>query len=275
MGGLCGKKYPVAGRFFDVHKHVLLIGVLTQLKQKLPKLHFIDAHAGAGIYEFPKTDGAEGVHVNIDALLNANRNELTDQYIEIVRSCNNSLPLSNYPGSPVIAQKLLGPLDSISLIELNLDDCSKLSGLFETSSQISVEHGSAFDRVLKRLPEGKEGGAVLIDPDYIIAEDLTDTANLVIQCRNKWNAAVIMVSLPASDRYIISLLKDSGVKNMYLSDFEFVDESRSDQQVLLNKSRILLINPQFEIIETLESALSQLAASLPGSVKAKSNIKAI
>lgn len=280
MSGLCSKKYPVVGSFFNVHKHVVLTGVLTQLKKNLPSLHFIDAHAGAGLYELPKTKAVGCGSVNVETLLKTNSNELTEKYIEIVRSCNNALPLVHYPGSPVIAQKLLGSVDVMSLIELNLEDYSQLSILFETYSQVVVEHGSAFDRVLKRIPEGEMGGAVLIDPDYVIEEDLTDTANLIIQCRNKWNTAVIMVCLPetgrtVNDRYIVSLLKDSGITNMYLSDFEFLDESRGDEEVLLNKSRVLLINPQFEMIEILESALSQLATSLPSLVNAKSAIKAV
>jgi len=280
MGGLYRKECLVVGSLFDVHKHLVLTGVLTGLEHHLSKLHFIDAHAGAGIYELSQTENIGGEIVNIENLLQVNRNELTDKFIEVVRSCNKSLPLTKYPGSPIIAQKLLRPLDTMSLIELNLDEYSELSGLFQSSSQAIVEHGSAFDRVLKRIPEGSTGGAVLIDPDYIIEEDFTDTANLIIQCRNKWEAAVIMVSLPVtgrsvSDRYIVSILKDSGISNMYLSDFEFYDAPVGEGSALLKKSRVLLINPQFEIIETLESALSQLAASLPGSVRAKSRIKAI
>jgi len=219
--------------------------------------------------------------VNVETLLKTNRNELTDKYIEIVRSCSQSLPLSKYPGSPVIAHKLLRPLDAMSLIELNLEDYSELSGLFEANSQVFVEHGSAFDRVIKRIPEGGVGGAILIDPDYVIEEDLNDTANLIIQCRNKWDAAVIMASLPvtgrsSSDRYIVSILKDSGMNNIYLSEFEFLEKSVGDEECeLLVKSKVLLINPQFEIIEILDSALTQLAASLPSAINAKSTIKAI
>ena len=280
MSGLYSKTRPVVGGFFDVHKHVVLTGVLTQLKQQLPKLHFIDAHAGAGIYELPQSYDAVDEGLNVEVLLKTNKNELTDQYMDIVRSCNQSLPLSKYPGSPFIAQELLRPLDAMSLIELNLEDYSELSGLFESSSQAFVEHGSAFDRVIKRIPTDEIGGAVLIDPDYVIEEDLTDTANLTIQCRNKWDAAVILVSLSvtgrsAHDRYIVSILKDAGINNMYYSDFEFVSKPIDGEKVLLNKSRVLLVNPQFEIIETLESALSQLAASLPDSMKAKSSIKAV
>ena len=278
MSGLFSNKRPIVGGFFDVHKHVVLTGVLTQLKQQLPKLHFIDAHAGAGLYDLPEVESGDG-GVNVEVLFKANKNELTDQYIEIVKSCNNSVPLLKYPGSPLIAKALLGPLDAMSLIELNLEDYSELNGLFETSSQVFVEHGSAFDRVLKRVPVDGVGGAVLIDPDYVIEEDLTDTANLIIQCRNKWDAATILVSIPvtgrsASDRYIVSILKDAGITNMYYSDFEFESQA-IDGKALPNNSRMLLVNPQFEIIETLESALSQLSASLPDSMKVKSSIKAI
>ena len=281
MRGSYSKGYPVAGSLFDVHKHLVLTGVLVQLNQHLSRIHYIDAHAGTGVYELPMLEHSGDELVNVETLLKANRNELTDKYIEIVRSCNRSLPLSKYPGSPVIAQKLLRPLDSMSLIELNLEDYSELSGLFETNSQVFVEHGSAFDRVIKRIPDGEVGGAVLIDPDYVIEEDLNDTANLIIQCRNKWDAAVIMASLPvtgrsSSDRYIVSILKDSGMNNIYLSEFEFLEKSVDDEECeLLVKSKVLLINPQFEIIEILDSALTQLAASLPSAINAKSTIKAI
>lgn len=280
MKGLNGKGYPVAGSLFDVHKHLVLTGVLTQLRQHLSKVHFIDAHAGAGIYELPQFEYSGDEAVNIKSLLKANRNELTDKYIDIVRSCNPSLPLSKYPGSPIIAQKLLRPSDSMSLIELNLEDYSNLNSLFETSAHASVEHGSAFERVLKRIPSREMGGTVFIDPDYVIEEDLTDTANLIIQCRDKWARAVILASLPvdgrsASNRYLISILKDSGINNIYLSEFEFLDKSENKESELFMKSRVLLINPQFEMVEIMETVLSQLASSLPCSIKAKSTIKAV
>jgi len=275
MNQLYGKCRSRVGGLFDVHKHMVLTCAIEQLKLNTKSFHFIDAHAGAGLYDIDVETPTSVSVIGVADLLSANKNEMTEKYIDIVKGVNSGLPLSKYPGSPMIARKLKRSMDSMSLIELNVDDYSELSGAFQSDLKVEVDHGSAFDRVLKHIPESGNEGLILIDPDYIIDEDSADAANLVIQCKSKWPKAIIIVTLPvtgsaAKNRYVLSILKDSGITGLTVSNIEFVDgEGESGTTI----SRIMVVNPIHDIKNTIESVLSQMVSTLPVSSKAKSRVE--
>jgi len=254
---------------------MVLTCAIEQLKLNTKSFHFIDAHAGAGLYDIDVETPTSVSVIGVADLLSANKNEMTEKYIDIVKGVNSGLPLSKYPGSPMIARKLKRSMDSMSLIELNVDDYSELSGAFQSDLKVEVDHGSAFDRVLKHIPESGNEGLILIDPDYIIDEDSADAANLVIQCKSKWPKAIIIVTLPvtgsaAKNRYVLSILKDSGITGLTVSNIEFVDgEGESGTTI----SRIMVVNPIHDIKNTIESVLSQMVSTLPVSSKAKSRVE--
>lgn len=262
------------GSLFDVHKHLILVCAIEQLKQNTKCFHFIDAHAGAGLYDIDASSSPE--NLGVQNLISANKNEMTEKYVDVVSGFNSGLPLLKYPGSPMIARKLIRAVDSMSLIELNVDEYSALSSAFQADRKVDVDHGSAFDRVLKHIPESGDEGLILIDPDYIIDEDSADTANLIIQCRSKWPGAMIIVTLPvtgssAKDRYVVSLLKDSGVTGLVVSNIEFIDGAGRGEQNRV--SRVLLVNPTHDLKNTIESVLSQMVSTLPVSSRAKSRVE--
>lgn len=276
MNQLYGKYRSSVGGLFDIHKHLVLTCAIEQLKHNSRRFHFIDAHAGAGLYDVD-TEIFNASKIGVQDLLSANKNEMTEKYIDIVKGFNNGLPLLKYPGSPMIARKLMRSSDSMSLIELNVAEYSELSGSFQSDPKVDVDHGSAFDRVLKHVPEAGGDGLIFIDPDYIIDEDSADTANLIIQCKSKWPGAMIIVTLPvtgsaAKDRYVISIVKDSGVTGLAVSNIEFIDESGESGS---NVSRVLVVNPAHDIKNTIESVLSQMVSTLPVSSKAKSRVELV
>lgn len=275
MNQLYGKYQSNVGSLFDVHKHLVLTCAIEQLKHHTSRLHYIDAHAGAGVYDLSAETSTDESDVGVLDLLRANKNEMTEKYIEIVKSVNGGLPVEKYPGSPLIARKLMRTLDTMSLIELNTDEYSELTNTFQLDAKVDIDHGSAFDRVLKHIPEDGGDGLILIDPDYIIDEDAPDTANLIIQCHSKWPRAMIITTLPftakaVKDRYVVSILKDSGVNNLVLSQLDFLaSEGGDDKQT----SRVLIINPVHDIKNTIESVLSQMVSTLPVSSRAKSRVE--
>ncbi len=279
MVGLHGNGRKPVGGLFDVHKHIILTAVLTLVKQHASRFHFVDTHAGAGLYDLTNEEADEASGADVGCLLEANKNEITQKYIDIVKSYNSASLITKYPGSPMIAQRFLRPADTMALIELDVDEYGELSGSFQSMSMVSVDHGSAFSRTMRVLPESDQDGVIFIDPDYLVEEDYADVANLVIQCRNLWPSAIILLTQPmrganAKDRFLISLLKDSGIQGLVVSDFEFCGD-QIGKEVGTQISRVLIVNARFELKETLESVLSQLATSLPFNVRAKSSVRTV
>ena len=110
-----------AGNFADVHKHVVLVGLLQALSRKDSPWSYLDTHAGAGLYDLRsaatlKTAEAEDgiAQLRHDSAVV----EPVASYLKAVRALNVADgPVHLYPGSPVIAQALLREGDRLVLCE--------------------------------------------------------------------------------------------------------------------------------------------------------------
>ncbi|WP_250658430.1 23S rRNA (adenine(2030)-N(6))-methyltransferase RlmJ [Alkalimarinus coralli] len=266
-----------SGNLFDVHKHLVVICILGILKKKTNGFYYIDGHAGAGIHELSEEPLEGRVSVGVQSVMKTHSHKLIEKYVDIARGYSKELPLSKYPGVPMIVRKLMRSGDRMCLIELDTEKYSGLCSAFQSDPQVQVEHGAA-DRMLKRLPDADSEGLILIDPDYVIDEDHADTANLIIQCCARWSNATMVVSLPVTgcktrDRYIISILKDAGMKDLIVSEIAFCDSASEPSNTNQHISRILLVNPSSDIQNEIESVLSDMVGALPPSSRAKSVIE--
>src|SRR5438045_5890577 len=97
-----------AGNFADVHKHMALAAILSYLKQKDTPFAVIHTHAGRAIYDLSAEEAdRSGEAANGIAKLAeyAARTAALASYLNLVRSFGSQ----RYPGSPLIASKLLRP----------------------------------------------------------------------------------------------------------------------------------------------------------------------
>jgi 23S rRNA (adenine2030-N6)-methyltransferase len=101
-----------AGNHADVLKHTVLALVLQHMNQKDKGWRYIDTHAGAGGYslegEYAKKRGE--FELGIAKLLE--RNDLPEplaELVTLVRAFNGGPRITQYPGSPAIAQMLMRP----------------------------------------------------------------------------------------------------------------------------------------------------------------------
>ena len=71
-----GKCRSIAGGLFDVHKHLVLTCVLEELKLHTKRFHYIDAHAGSGLYDLVDQGVSINNSIGVKQLINANKNEI-------------------------------------------------------------------------------------------------------------------------------------------------------------------------------------------------------
>src|SRR5256885_1794307 len=99
-----------AGNFADVFKHVALTLMLRAFQKKDSAFCYLETHAGAGRYDFTEpaaqksAEYGDGIGKLWDKKPTATA--LTE-YLDIVRVFNPDSRLRFYPGSPLIAQRLL------------------------------------------------------------------------------------------------------------------------------------------------------------------------
>lgn len=163
-----------AGNFADVLKHVTLALTIEYLKKKDAAFRIIDTHAGRGEYalqsaEAVKTrewEGGIGRLVGPDAeTLPLDVRRVMAPYLEAVRA-ENPNDLSIYPGSPLIARRLMRNQDRLIANELHPDDAIALKKALARDRRVKVLTLDGWDALKSLLPPKEKRGIVLIDPPF-------------------------------------------------------------------------------------------------------------
>ncbi len=153
-----------AGNAGDVFKHVALVAVL----QELEPARYLETHAGDGLYPL----GSAGEWSDGIARLwkTGTLSPTLVAYVDLVRGLSKpGAPRPEaYPGSPLIARKLLRAGTPMRLYEIDPQSASVLRRTVP-GAEVRVEDG------LSRL-EPDPRGLALIDPPYTQKQEWTDAA---------------------------------------------------------------------------------------------------
>ena len=154
-----------AGNHADVLKHIVLMLILENLKQKDKGFYYLDTHAGTGHYrlfsaESEKTaEFVEGIGRLWD------RTDLPDEvqrYIELIKKLNyGGKELRYYAGSPLIAAQLLRPQDRALLTELHPADYPLLRNNFKEYHNVVTKRDNGFQQLKATLPPKERRGLVI------------------------------------------------------------------------------------------------------------------
>ena len=158
-----------AGNHADVLKHIVLMLVLRHMNAKPKPYRFVDTHAGAGGYslegryaqkkgEYERGIGRLWTRDDLPAPI--------ADYVELIRRFNPDGVLSQYPGSPALAQMLLRPHDQLRAFELHPTEQKILRATLAATPDAIAYDGDGFDGLKSQLPPSSRRAAVLIDPSY-------------------------------------------------------------------------------------------------------------
>ena len=158
-----------AGNHADVLKHLVLMLVLEHLNAKPKPYRFVDTHAGAGGYSL------EGAYARKKGEYEQGIGRLWTRadlpgpvadYLALVRRFNPDGVLTQYPGSPALAQMLLREHDQLRAFELHPTEQKILRSALQGDRRATVYDGDGFAGLKSQLPPPSRRGAVLIDPSY-------------------------------------------------------------------------------------------------------------
>src|ERR1700676_319063 len=98
-----------AGNFADVVKHLALVAILLHLQKKDTPFAVIDSHAGRGSYDLAGDEAQRTgeAAAGIEKLRGLAADGALGRYLELADGT------ATYPGSPVIAAKLLRQQDRL------------------------------------------------------------------------------------------------------------------------------------------------------------------
>ena len=169
-----------AGNHADVLKHFIEVQLLGYLAQKEKPFWYIDTHAGAGCYELDTGYATQNAEHESGITQLWQRDDLPAplaDYVSLVKLFNPEGQMKLYPGSPMVAHKLLRKQDRMRLFELHPTDHELLLQNFHgQDAQVLIQRADGFGALKALLPPPPRRALVLIDPPY---EDKQDYQRVV------------------------------------------------------------------------------------------------
>ena len=258
-----------AGNFADVVKHVALVVILLHLKKKDAGFAVVDSHAGRGGYDLTgtearKTGEAQSGIARLAGLpsdLAGGLPEALSVYLSLVKESGEN----KYPGSPLIAAKLLRPQDRLTAIEKHPEEFAALKEALAPFRNAAAECGDGYARAIKLLPPPSRRGLVLLDPPFEAPDEFSALAQTVREAWRKFATGIFLVWYPikseaAADAFTGEVLAGGMAKAMTLDTMITAPEGK------LARAGLLVINPPYGFDGAMRAAASIIAPLLDTSV---------
>lgn len=251
-----------AGNVGDLLKHSVLTLVIEYLKQKPAPIRYIDTHAGAGRYSTrsPKAEQTGEYNVAIGAI---DRDKFPVQLRAYESVLSPFTMQHQYPGSPLIAAKLLRAQDELRLYELHSTDFPVLEELFARDRRAQVAQSDGYASVKALLPVQNSRALVLIDPSYETQADYAAVTQCVEEGYSRMPNAVFIIWYPVvgNPALDVMLKKLTRIVQNKLWCFELSATNAGATGMTANG--VLVINPPWTLAPDLQAAFQSICPRLP------------
>ncbi|HEY9079201.1 23S rRNA (adenine(2030)-N(6))-methyltransferase RlmJ [Magnetovibrio sp.] len=216
-----------AGCPADVHKHAALARLLVRLSAVDEPLTLIETHAGRGLYSLtsPEAKKTREAQQGIVRLLKDGKLPPSHPLAKVIAKTRRRHGPAAYPGSPLIADTLLRPQDSIHLMELHPQEHAALEHLLGDKKNISIQRRDGFEATYEMAPPTPKRGLVLIDPSFEIKSEYTLTAEFIIDLNAKWTDGIILLWYPMLKagyyKDMVGALEDAMLPGFHRSEMHF------------------------------------------------------
>jgi len=256
-----------AGNGADVLKHVVLLALLDHLNRKEAPYCYLDTHAGRGMYPLgaAETQRAGEFRDGISKLLGAeDAPPAIRRYLDVINRVGvEDGALVRYPGSPALALEVLRLQDRAVLVELHHGEASALKNALYRDRRAQVHERDGHEALLALIPPKEKRGLVLIDPPYEQPDEFDRLEQTLLAATARWPSGVYAVWYPikhgeAAQRFL-NRMAASGIRRQLVIE---LTHERDDLPGGLNGSGILIINPPYQLEQTLSGSLPWLHSRL-------------
>jgi len=254
-----------AGNFADVLKHAVLALVIEHLKLKPAPFRVIDTHSGIGLYDLGSEAALKtgewraGIGRVIDAELPADAAAAIAPYLAMVREVNSTGPLIRYPGSPLIARRLMRASDRLVVNELHPEDHAELAKLFARDAETKVLELDGWTALKSLLPPKERRGVVLVDPAFEEEGELGRLVEGLQEAVRRFAAGTFLLWYPIKDPKAIAAFRReiAGLALPKVLAVELMIRAADDTERLSGVG-LIVVNPPY----TLEAKLKALLPAL-------------
>jgi 23S rRNA (adenine2030-N6)-methyltransferase len=239
-----------AGNFADVVKHALVCLIVDYLKRKEKPFRVLDSHAGRGFYDLAADEARrtgeyrEGIARFLAAPESAD--PVFASYREALGPEALADPPLAYPGSPLIARRLLRRGDRLSAYELHPVDAEALAGLFAGDVQTKVIALDGWLALGAHLPPKEKRGLVLVDPPFEQPGEFGRLAEHLARAHARWPGGIYAlwypVKRPAERDAFLAALRDSGIPDILAAEFLREAPGRDERFV---GTGLAVVNPPY------------------------------
>lgn len=252
-----------AGNFADVLKHIVLTDVLGYQTQKNKPLCYIETHAGRGMY-FLSEDQAQKNQEYLNGIgrisLRVDAPQVVRNYINLVKEFNGDGLVTVYPGSPLLAARLLRVQDRLFCFESHPKEFTALIEATRADQRFKVKFADGTKDGLGLLPPSERRGVVLIDPSYELKTDYRTVVDLLRQMYKRFDSGCYLLWYPVlmdnRAKFLERAIKNSGIANIQL--FKLGITSGIDGMGMAS-SGMIVINPPWTLMANMQQALPWLA----------------
>lgn len=250
-----------AGNFADVAKHLALIAALEHLKKKDKPFAVIDSHGGRGRYDLagPEAGKTNEAAAGIVALRRyaGSATPLLDLY----RTLTAAEGESAYPGSPLIAARLLRPQDRLVVAEKHSEEAAALQAALALWPRTQVMAGDGYALLRRLTPPPERRGVILIDPPYEQTGELTEAIRALAAAYRRFATGIYLLwfplKAPAAAAAAGGELLAAGVDKLLRLDIALSGEGDG-----LRAAGLLIVNPPFGLDGQMDAAAPVLKAAL-------------
>ena len=262
-----------AGGFADVIKHIVLVRILSYLHEKETPFRVIDSHAGAGLYDLSGEESQRsgewltGIARAMQARFSESTVPLVAPYLDIVRGFNPPRELKTYPGSPLIARKMLRPQDSLVACEVEPQARKKLISALRRDKQARIVDLDGWVGMPAFVPPKERRGVVLIDPPFEAKNEFERMAAGFSEAFAKWSTGIYVLWYPVKSRRATDTLADhvghtvaaAGPGKVLRLEFSIAPQS---PDAGLTSAGLLIVNPPWPLMAELKAILPELEKPL-------------
>ncbi|MQX37041.1 23S rRNA (adenine(2030)-N(6))-methyltransferase RlmJ [Roseospira navarrensis] len=250
----------------DVLKHMVLIQVLAHLRAKAKPFAVIDTHAGAGAYDLagPASSRTGEWRGGLGRLLGApGAPDAVRAYLDQVGAVQGEFGPTMYPGSPLLAARLLRPGDRLVAVERHPEEHAALDDLLGRAPGVTVRDGDGYAALTALLPPPERRGLILMDPPFEDRAEYQAMAAALTRAHRRFATGVFLLWYPIKDPGAVAMLhqmlEDSGIPRVLAVDLTVRPTTRLAGMAGCG---LILVNPPWRLDETLRDALPWLAARL-------------
>lgn len=261
-----------AGNFADVLKHLVLALVIDYMKRKEAPFRVIDTHAGCGRYALGSIKAAKTGEWRggIGRLLGPDVSALPQgaarvmqPYLDAVRSENPTPQLDVYPGSPLIARRLMRAQDVLAANELHPEDGAELKSVLGRDRRVKLLAIDGWFALKSLLPPKERRGVVLIDPPFEEEGELTRLAEGLAEALRRFESGVYVAWYPIKDLRPIAAFHSSlaAIAGPELMRVELMIRGGNSAD-RLNGCGLIVANPPYTLNGDLAAVLPELTHRL-------------